>query len=157
MSLRLDPPPPVDGHWSLTLYPTATGFLYPNEIDRYAIAATTPGLEYDTDGSLTVVIGHDRPANAANWLPAPAGRFYLDLRTWGPSAEVYRREWRPGPVTPVAVTAAAVRPPRRLQLNSDHPDAGGHGAPPYSEDKELDMTSVQGYCDIHTPRPRLWR
>ncbi len=104
--VRLDPPPPVDGHWSLTLYPTATGLLYPNEIDRYAIAATTPALEYDADGSLTVVIGHERPTNAANWLPAPAGRFYLDLRTWGPSAEVYRREWRPGPVTPVAVTAA---------------------------------------------------
>ena len=48
--LRLDPPPPVDGHWSLTLYPTATGLLYPNEIDRYAIAATTPGLEYDAEG-----------------------------------------------------------------------------------------------------------
>jgi hypothetical protein len=103
--VRLDPPPPVDGHWSLTLYPTATGFLYPNEIDRYAIAATTQGLEFDADGSLTVVIQHERPANAANWLPAPAGRFYLDLRTWGPSPEVYRREWQPGPVTPVALTA----------------------------------------------------
>ena len=102
--VRLDPPPPVDGHWSLTLYPSATGFLYPNEIDRYAIAATTPALEYDADGSLTVVIQHERPANAANWLPAPAGRFYLDLRTWGPRPEVYRREWHPGPVTPIAVT-----------------------------------------------------
>ena len=71
--VRLDPPPPVDGHWSLTLYPTATGLLYPNEIDRYAIAATTPALEYDADGSLTVVIEHERPANAANWLPAPPG------------------------------------------------------------------------------------
>jgi hypothetical protein len=102
--VRLDPPPPVEGHWSLTLYPTATGLLYPNEMDRYAIAATTPALEYDADGSLTVTIAHQRPAKAANWLPAPAGRFYLDLRTWGPSPEVYRREWRPGPVTPMAVT-----------------------------------------------------
>ena len=101
--VRLDPPPPVDGHWSLTLYPTATGFLYPNEIDRYAIAATTPALEYDADGSLTVVIGHDRPANAANSVPCPGRAVDLDLRTWGPSAAVYRREWRPGPVTPVAV------------------------------------------------------
>jgi hypothetical protein len=97
--VRLDPPPPVDGHWSLTLYPTATGLLYPNEIDRYAIAATTPGLEYDADGSLTVLIQHERPSNAANWLPAPAGEFYLDLRTWEPRAEIRRREWQPGPVT----------------------------------------------------------
>jgi hypothetical protein len=100
-AVRLDPPPPVDGHWSLTLYPTATGLLYPNEFDRYAIAATTPGLEYGSDGSLTVLIQHQRPDNAANWLPAPPAEFYLDLRTWEPRDEVRRREWQPGPVTPV--------------------------------------------------------
>jgi hypothetical protein len=99
--VRLDPPPPVDGHWSLTIYPTDTGLLYANEIDRYAIAATTPGLEYDSDGSLTVLIQHERPANPANWLPAPAGGFYLDLRTWEPRVEIRNREWQPGPVTRV--------------------------------------------------------
>jgi hypothetical protein len=100
--VQFDPPPPVDGHWSLTLYPTATGLLYPNEIDRYAIAATTRCLEYNADGSLTVLIQHQRPDNAANWLPAPAGPFYLDLRTWEPREEIRRREWQPGPVTPVS-------------------------------------------------------
>jgi hypothetical protein len=99
--IRLDPPPPVEGHWSLTLYPTATGLLYPNEIDRYAIAATTPRLEYGRDGSLTVLIQHERPPNPANWLPAPSGEFYLDLRTWEPKDEIRRGEWRPGPVTAV--------------------------------------------------------
>jgi hypothetical protein len=98
--VRLDPPPPVDGHWSLTLYPSETGLLYTNEIDRYAIAATTPGLEYDSDGSLTVLIGHEPPSNTANWLPAPAGEFYVDLRTWEPGAAIRRREWQPGPITP---------------------------------------------------------
>jgi hypothetical protein len=102
--VKLDPPPPVDGHWSLTLYPNATGLLYPNEIGRHAIAATTPGLEYGADGSLTVLIQHERPANAANWLPAPAGEFYLDLRTWAPREEVRRGDWQPGVVTPTAVT-----------------------------------------------------
>jgi hypothetical protein len=101
-AVRLDPPPPVDGHWSLTIYPTATRLPYPNEIDRYAIAATTPGLEYGTDGSLTVVIQHERPDNAANWLPAPPGGFYLDLRTWEPRAEIREGRWRPGPVTRVS-------------------------------------------------------
>ena len=101
-TVRLDPPPPVDGHWSLTIYPTATGLLYPNELDRYAVAATTEGLEYGSDGSLTILIQHARPDNIANWLPAPAGEFYLDLRTWDPSDEVRRGEWQPGPVTPVA-------------------------------------------------------
>jgi len=100
--VELRPPPPVDGHWSLTIYPNATGLLYPNEIDRYAIAPTTPGLEYGADGSLTILIQHERPANDANWLPAPAGEFYLDLRTWEPRAEVRAGEWQPGAVTPAA-------------------------------------------------------
>jgi hypothetical protein len=100
-TVGLDPPPPVDGHWSLTLYPTATGLLYPNELGRYAVAATTPGLEYGAGGSLTVLIQHERPDDVANWLPAPAGEFYLDLRTWEPRAEVRDGTWRPGPVTPV--------------------------------------------------------
>jgi hypothetical protein len=99
--VRLDPPPPVDGHWSLTVYPTATGLLYTNEIDRYAIAATTPGLEYGADGSLAILIQHERPANIANWLPVPPGEFYLDLRTWEPRAEIRRGDWRPGAVTAV--------------------------------------------------------
>jgi hypothetical protein len=100
--LDLDTPPPVDGHWSLTVYPTATGLLYPNEIDRYAIAPTTPGLEHGSDGSLRILIQHARPANIANWLPAPPEEFYLDLRTWEPRDEIRRGRWRPGPVTPAA-------------------------------------------------------
>jgi hypothetical protein len=95
-------PPPVDGHWSLTIYPTETGLLYPNEIDRYAVSATTPGLEYGSDGSLTILIQQARPINTANWLPAPRGAFYLDLRTWEPRDEIRRGDWQPGPVTPIA-------------------------------------------------------
>jgi hypothetical protein len=102
-TVTLSPPPPVEGHWSLTLYPSATGLLYPNEIDRYAIAATTPGIRFDEDGSLTVLIQHERPADIANWLPAPAGEFYLDIRTWGPGEEVRSGAWRPGAVTPLVV------------------------------------------------------
>jgi len=101
-TVTLSPPPPVEGHWSLTLYPKATGLLYPNEIDRYAIAPTTPGLDYGADGSLTVLIQHERPADTANWLPAPAGEFYLDLRTWEPGEEVRDGDWCPGAVTPVS-------------------------------------------------------
>jgi hypothetical protein len=100
--VEFETPPPVDGHWSLTIYPTATGLLHPNEIDRYAIASTTPGLEYGADGSLKILIQHTRPEDAANWLPAPPGEFYLDLRTWEPRAEIRRGDWQPGPVTRVA-------------------------------------------------------
>jgi hypothetical protein len=96
--VNFDPPPPVSGHWSLTMYPVSTGLLYPNEIDRYAIAATTPGLDYHADGSLTVYIQHGRPAELSNWLPAPAEPFYLDIRTWEPKPEIRSGAWRPGSI-----------------------------------------------------------
>ena len=83
------------------MYPVSTGLLYPNEIDRYAIAATTPGLEYHADGSLTVYIQHGRPAESSNWLPAPAEPFYLDIRTWEPKPEIRSGAWRPGAITRV--------------------------------------------------------
>ena len=91
-------PPPSAAHWSLTPYPTSTGLLYPNEIDRYAISTTTPGLEYGDDGSLTILIQHEPPINAANWLPVPAEEFYVDLRTWEPDAAVRDGSWLPGPI-----------------------------------------------------------
>lgn len=96
-SVRLAPPP-ASAHWSLTAYPTATGLLYPNEIDRYAVAATTRGLEYGDDGSLTILIQHEPPANPANWLPVPAEEFYVDLRTWEPDETVRNGTWLPGPL-----------------------------------------------------------
>ena len=67
-------------------------FLYPNDIRRHAIGDRTPGLQFGADGSLEIQIGHERPANAANWLPSPAGRFYLILRMYYPRDGV--QSWR---------------------------------------------------------------
>ena len=44
------------------------------------------------DGSLTLELNHARPADTANWLPAPAGRFYLILRMYYPRDGV--QSWR---------------------------------------------------------------
>ena len=89
-TLTFETPPPVDGHWSLTMYPQATGLLYPNEIDRYAVGATTDGL-VSADGIITILIQHDRPDTPGNWLPVPAEPFYVDLRMWEPRPEATRR------------------------------------------------------------------
>lgn len=62
--------PPVEAFWSITMY-GADFFLVPNEINRYAIAEYTMGLEYNEDGSLDIYIQKDRPINnESNWLPA---------------------------------------------------------------------------------------
>lgn len=83
--------PPVDAFWSITLYSASDCFLVPNAIDRFAIGDRTPGLVPDPDGGLTITIAHAAPldtAQRANWLPAPADRFFLCLRAYLPRAEM---------------------------------------------------------------------
>jgi hypothetical protein len=61
------------------------GYLVDNPIDRYLVNSTTPGLRFGEDGSLTIRVQRDRPADAdaaANWLPAPEGRFYVATRIY---------------------------------------------------------------------------
>lgn len=78
--------PPVDALWSLSLY-GEDRFFVDNPMRRYAIGDRTAQLQYDADGGLTLQIQHDAPASTSNWLPAPAGRFYLILRLYHPRAE----------------------------------------------------------------------
>ena len=79
--------PPVDAFWSLILY-GPDFFLVDNPLNRYAINDRTPGLVRGADGSLTVLIQHEAPADTANWLPAPAGKFQLLFRTYQPRPAV---------------------------------------------------------------------
>ena len=89
-TLRFPPDalPKADHFWSLTLYDAKEFFLVPNSIDRYSIGDRTPGLRRDHDGGISLLIQHEEPASQdqSNWLPAPAGGFYLALRLYGPHA-----------------------------------------------------------------------
>ena len=103
LELRFPPggTPPCAGFWSLTVY-DADMFLVPNEIDRYSIGDRTPGLRFDDDGALTIVVGGPRPTDTANWLPAPAGRYSLGLRVYEGRPDVVTADWFPPPLTPPA-------------------------------------------------------
>ena len=90
--------PPVGGFWSITIYDDA-GRLVANPIDRYAIGDRTPGLVTNRDGSLDILIHDTQPASGpSNWLPAPAGRFYLMLRLYIPAPEILDGTWKPPPI-----------------------------------------------------------
>ena len=83
--------PPVDAFWSLTMYDARDYMLVDNPIDRYAIGDRTAGLRPDADGGLTLYLQHAPPTDAAahaNWLPAPAGDFYVCLRAYVPHEEL---------------------------------------------------------------------
>jgi hypothetical protein len=94
--------PPARAFWSLTIYHRDTGMLVANSIHRYAIGNRTQDLQHGRDGSLTISIGHDRPVDIANWLPAPEGPFYLTLRLYRPEPAALDGAWQPPAVERVA-------------------------------------------------------
>jgi hypothetical protein len=89
--------PPVNWFWSLTLYDESTT-MYTNPSGRTDIGDRTPDLLSNPDGSLTITIAHEKPDQPANWLPAPAGPFYLVLRCYGAQDRIVNGDWAPPPV-----------------------------------------------------------
>ncbi len=87
--------PPVHWFWSLTMYNEHDGSMYPNPTGRTTIGDRTKGIKPDADGSLTITITHEAPADTSNWLPAPDGPIYLVLRLYGPTDEVLDGSWTP--------------------------------------------------------------
>jgi hypothetical protein len=85
--------PPVDAFWSLTMY-GEDSFLIDNPIRRYTIG-DRDSLTFNPDGSLDILIQHQRPAGRiSNWLPSPAGPFNVTMRLYLPKAEFLTEQWR---------------------------------------------------------------
>ncbi|MEU1482666.1 DUF1254 domain-containing protein [Streptomyces sp. NPDC005752] len=102
--LRLAQPPPVRAFWSLTAYDSPGGHLVVNAADRYVIGDRTPGLVHGPDGSLTLHLSAQRPADpveAANWLPVPAGGFLPVMRLHLPDQSVLDGSYVIPPVDPL--------------------------------------------------------
>ena len=66
--------------------PDGRFFLVGSSINRYAIGNRTGGLQKSADGSMDILVQLRAPADMANWLPAPAGKFRLTLRAYLPDA-----------------------------------------------------------------------
>ncbi|MER5722239.1 MULTISPECIES: DUF1254 domain-containing protein [Streptomyces] len=108
--LRLSPPPPVRAFWSLTVYDSPGGHLVANAEERYAIGDRTPGLVHGADGSLTLHLAAERPADpaaAANWLPVPPGRFRALMRLHLPDRAILDGSYVIPPVGPLGGRAGA--------------------------------------------------
>ena len=95
--------PPVTGFWSLTVYGPDL-FLVGNAIDRHSVGDRTPGLRRDPDGGVSVVVAHERPDVAANWLPGPAGPGYLVLRCYEGAPALVAATWFPPPLEPLGTS-----------------------------------------------------
>jgi hypothetical protein len=101
-TLRFAQEPPVDAFWSITMYDLPGFYLVANPINRYSIGDRTPGLRRDSDGSLTIVIQHDQPADTSNWLPAPAAPFRPLMRLYQPRAAILNGTYEIPPITKAA-------------------------------------------------------
>jgi hypothetical protein len=90
--------PPVKAFWSVTMYGPDL-FFVANPIDRYAIGSHTSGLRYNPDGSLDLYVQHQAPVgHESNWLPAPAGAFFLTMRLYLPEPIVLEGRYDYPPV-----------------------------------------------------------
>jgi len=79
------PPTLKNGFWSITMY--GPDFqLVKNPINRFSIGDRTPGLAFNGDGSLDILIQATAPAGReSNWLPSPPdGLFRLNYRIYLP-------------------------------------------------------------------------
>jgi len=95
-----DQAPPVNGFWSLPLY-DQSHFFAPNQIKRFSLGTKNKDLKVKPDGSLTVYVQSDPPAETqrANWLPAPKGaNFSLFMRAYWPKVAVTDGSWTAPPV-----------------------------------------------------------
>lgn len=87
--------PPAAAFWSLTMY-GPDQFFVANPINRFAIGDRDK-LMFNADGSLDLYIQHDSPGadREANWLPAPAGPFSMNLRLYLPRPQAVDGRWVP--------------------------------------------------------------
>jgi hypothetical protein len=61
----------------------------PNAINRFTLGSDD-SFKKNADGSFTIYIQHDNPGpdKESNWLPAPAGPFYLFMRNYAPDPKL---------------------------------------------------------------------
>lgn len=100
-----DQTPPVRGFWSLSIY-NEHHFFIKNAINRFSVGTKNKDLKFSADGSLTIYVQSDAPADPAqraNWLPAPKGDFSLYVRAYWPKAEITEGSWTP-PAVATATT-----------------------------------------------------
>jgi len=93
--------PPVKAFWSATMYELPASLLYANPLARYLInSPMLPDLKLDADGGLTLHFQHDSPGKEreSNWLPAPAGPFWVALRLYWPKPEALSGTWKQPPL-----------------------------------------------------------
>ena len=92
--LVLQNPLPAKAFWSVTNYTVPDFFLYENAEQKYSISSYDRDLEFNDDGSITIIFSHERPDEVrGNWLPTPKGFFRPLLSLYHPDLSKVRKFW----------------------------------------------------------------
>ncbi len=72
-------------------------FFNVNDLKRYSLGTKNKALQYAADGSLTIYLQHDKPADnlVSNWLPSPDGDFATTIRAYWPDESILKGNWLP--------------------------------------------------------------
>ena len=72
-------------------------FFNVNELKRYSLGTKNKTLQYADDGSLTIYVQHDKPADnrVSNWLPSPDDDFAMTIRCYWPDEVLQKGDWLP--------------------------------------------------------------
>jgi hypothetical protein len=102
--VKLPPDIPAARFWSLTLYDNQTRSMLQTP-QRFPRAGSqeypTPAASADDDGSTTIVIGPERPADTpeGNWIQTTEGKgFFAILRFYSPLESYFDKSWRPSEI-----------------------------------------------------------
>ena len=107
INFAADQLPPVNAFWSITMYDSKSRALVPNPINRYLInSPMLEDLKRNADGGLTLFVQHESPGEdkESNWLPAPAGAFYMVMRLYWPKPDALNGTWTPPLAWPEGTT-----------------------------------------------------
>jgi hypothetical protein len=99
--LHLPPDIPAKLFWSVTVYDAEHASGLDNGQPLPSINSMDKPV-YNTDGSLDIYYGPERPEDGENWLRTVPGRgFFTILRLYGPDQPYFDETWKPDDVTKV--------------------------------------------------------
>jgi hypothetical protein len=96
---RIDLPAdaPADILWSLTVYDAETASGVDADGQTYPSLNSMNPISANDDGTFSIVVGPERPADASNWLKTVPGRGWFGLLRWyGPKQSFFERRYKPG-------------------------------------------------------------
>lgn len=85
--------PPVDAHWSISIYNSQDFSFVENPANRHSLSSNDT-LKLTEDGGLKLLLQQETPADTTNWLPTPSAEFVVMIRLYHPQEPLLNGEYQ---------------------------------------------------------------